>query len=85
MSDSHHGERSTPPEQELARPYPFGERVEHVQAWMSQQADAARQISYSAHDDDQAARWYHGYAHGMSVAAEHLAHLIDNAHKGDKQ
>lgn len=85
MSDSFHGERRTPAEQELAKPYPFGERVEHVHAWMSQQADAARQISYTTHNDDATARWYHGYAHGLAVAAQHLQHLIDNNHQGDKQ
>jgi len=80
MSDSFHAERSQPPERQLAAPYPFGERIEHVAAWMAQQADAAKQISYASSDDDAAARWYHGYAHGMAVAAEHLNHLIERAH-----
>lgn len=92
MSDSFHGERRTPPEQELARPYPFGERVEHVQSWMEGQARAARELSArfaSPSDgtppDDKQAAWMHGFAHGMAVSAEHLAHLIANNHKGDKQ
>lgn len=82
MSDSFHNDRRLPAERELAKPYPFGERIEHVAEWMSQQADAARQISARAVDDDQTARWYHGYAHGMAVAAEHLNHLIERSHDG---
>jgi hypothetical protein len=92
MSDSHHADKSQRAEQELARPYPFGERIEHVESWMRGQADAARQLSArfatpsdGTEPDDKQAAWMHGYAHGMNVSAQHLAHLIDNAHKGDKK
>lgn len=92
MSDSHHPEKRLEPERELAKPYPFGERVEHVQSWMVGQAAAARVLSArfaspsdGGEPDERQAAWMHGFAHGMAVSAEHLAHLIENNHKGDKQ
>lgn len=90
MSDSFHGEKQHPAERELAKPYPFGERIEHVESWMRGQADAARVLSArfaspsdGSEPDERQAAWMHGFAHGMAVSAEHLAHLIDNAHKSE--